>query len=312
MKIAHISDLHFTTFFRKNNLDKIRQLLKYAFECKFDHMVISGDLTHNADQEDFEILRELFKEYGFLNSERLSLVIGNHDIFGGPLTAEDVFLFPEKCKLVDYDKKVNEFGSYFSETFEYCSKIAKDKYFPYVKKLNEILIIGLNSNEKYSKLNNPFASNGKIYTDDYNFLANVLGKYYIEPVKKLIVVHHHFNKIKVDKSKSDSSFWQNIEKQTMKLKKKKRLFQLFKMYGVDLVLHGHVHETQEYFRKGIRFLNAGSSVMGVIPDELKINFINIKNSKINIETHKIIYNPSLILNNQIDTTNNKLYSIINN
>ena len=68
---------------------------------KFDHLVITGDLTHNADYEDLEILRNLFQEYGLLNSERLSLVIGNHDIFGGPQAAEEVFQFPEKCKQID-------------------------------------------------------------------------------------------------------------------------------------------------------------------------------------------------------------------
>ena len=30
MKIAHISDLHFTTFFKKNNLERIKHLLNYA------------------------------------------------------------------------------------------------------------------------------------------------------------------------------------------------------------------------------------------------------------------------------------------
>ena len=312
MKIAHISDLHFTTFFKKNNLEKIEYLLKYALQYKFDHLIISGDLTHNADPEDFEILRNLFREYNLLNSERLSLVIGNHDIFGGPQTPEDVFLFPEKCKLVDYDKKIKEFGNFFSETFQYCSDIDKEKYFPYSKQFNDVIIIGINSIAKYSKINNPFASNGKIYKDDYNFLVNILNKYYIESLKKLVIVHHHFNKIRVDKNKSASSFWQNIEKQTMKLKKKKKLLQLFKLHKIDLVLHGHIHETNEYFRKGIRFLNAGASVLGIYPDELRINFININNSEINIEIHKIIHNTSVITSNQLEKNDIKLFSLINN
>ncbi len=309
MKIAHISDLHFTTFFKKNNLEKIDYLLKYALEYNFDHLVISGDLTHNADPEDFEILRNLFKKYNLLNSERLSLVIGNHDIFGGPQTAEDLFLFPEKCKTVDYDKKVKEFGDYFFEAFRYRSEINGEKYFPYTKRFRDIIIIGLNSIEKYSKINNPFASNGKIYNDDYNFLATKLEKYYIEPAKKLIILHHHFNKIKVVKNKSVSSFWQNIEKQTMKLKKKKRLFQLFKLYNVDLVLHGHIHESNEYFRKGVRFINAGASLLGAVRDELKINFINVKNSGLDIETHKVIYTDSLTSQVQKEANNLRLFSI---
>lgn len=309
MKIAHLSDLHFTTFFKKNNLEKIEYLLKYALRYKFDHLVISGDLTHNADPEDFEILRDLIKRYNLLSSDRLSLVIGNHDIFGGPQTAEDVFLFPEKCKLVDYDKKIKEFGDYFSEAFQYCSDINGDNYFPYVKKFHDVMIFGLNSIAKYSKMNNPFASNGKIYKDDYDFLATKLEKYYIEPAKKLIIIHHHFNKIKVVKNKSVSSFWQNIEKQTMKLKKKKNLFQLFKLYNIDLVLHGHIHESNEYFRKGIRFINAGASVLGPIPDELGINFINVQNSGIDTEIHKILYNDVIVTELRDKETETKLFSI---
>ena len=310
MKIAHLSDLHFTTFFRKNNLERIEYLIKYALRYNFDHMVISGDLTHNADPEDFEILRNLFKKYGLLSSERLSLVIGNHDIFGGPQTAEDVFLFPEKCKLVNYDNKIKEFGDYFPEAFQFCSDRNGDNFFPYTKKFQDVLIFGLNSNEKYSKLNNPFASNGKIYKNDFNFLATNLEKYYIDSAKKLIVVHHHFNKIKVDKNNSVSGFWQNIEKQTMKLKKKKKLFLLFNMYKVDLVLHGHIHESNEYSRKGIRFLNAGASVLGRVPGELKINFVNVKNSGIDIEIHKIDFSSSVISKINQEEAETKLFSLI--
>ena len=171
------------------------------------------------------------------------------------------------------------------------------------------MIFGLNSIAKYSKMNNPFASNGKIYKDDYDFLATKLEKYYIEPAKKLIIIHHHFNKIKVVKNKSVSSFWQNIEKQTMKLKKKKNLFELFKLYNIDLVLHGHIHESNEYFRKGIRFINAGASVLGSIPDELRINFINVQNSGIDTEIHKIIYNDVIVTELRDKETETKLFSI---
>ena len=81
----------------------------------------------------------------------------------------------------------------------------------------------------------------------------------------------------------------------MKLRKKKKLFQLFKMNKVDLVMHGHLHESIEYIRKGIRFLNAGGSITGN-EEELKINFLNVKNS-LNVEIHKIISNTGTVINN---------------
>ena len=91
MRIAHISDLHFTSFFKENNLKKIRYLLKQIIKSGIDHIVISGDLTDNANREDFLILRKLFDELDLLHHDKLSLVIGNHDIFGGVQTAEDIF-----------------------------------------------------------------------------------------------------------------------------------------------------------------------------------------------------------------------------
>ena len=72
-------------------------------------------------------------------------------------------------------------------------------------------------------------------------------------------------------------------------------------------MHGHIHENKEYIRKGIRFLNGGASIFGYVKDELEINFVNVQNSKINIETHIIIHNTSSIVDNRDEP---KLFSII--
>jgi predicted phosphodiesterase len=118
-----------------------------------------------------------------------------------------------------------------------------------------------------------------------------------------VLVHHHFSKIKVTNQKSVSGLWQSMEKQTMKLRKKKRLFNLFNMYTVDLVLHGHFHENTEYVRKGIKFLNAGASVKSNIPNELQINFIEINSSKIITETHKLIAGSAIVTHRNIHLVN---------
>jgi len=48
MKIAHISDLHFSIFLKDSNLKNIKYLIKYILQTKADHIVITGDLTDNA------------------------------------------------------------------------------------------------------------------------------------------------------------------------------------------------------------------------------------------------------------------------
>lgn len=73
----------------------------------------------------------------------------------------------------------------------------------------------------------------------------------------------------------------------MKLRKKKRLFNLFNEYKIDAVLHGHYHESETYFRKGIRFSNAGGSFKGSIENQINVNVITIDDLSVNIEIHHL-------------------------
>lgn len=286
MKIAHISDLHLNTFYSDSNLRQIKRVIKYSLDNNVDHIVITGDLTDNASEKDFEILRNLFRKNDLLNSERLSLVIGNHDIFGGLQSAEDIFIFPERCKKVDYDFMVNNFVNYFEETFSNCVFKSNESNFPFAKIIDNTLITGINSIARYSKIKNPFASNGEVSISQFNELVQIFEQN--QNIKhKLVLIHHYFNKIKLNKQKATSTFWQNIEKQTMKLKKKSRLFNLFHKYKIDLVLHGHLHESNEYLRKGIRFSNGGGSVKSAEKNSVSVNFIKVTENEINTEVHLI-------------------------
>jgi 3',5'-cyclic AMP phosphodiesterase CpdA len=282
MKIAHISDLHLNTFFKSSNLREIKYLLKYILQQHADHIVITGDLVDNADTKDLETLRNLFRKFNLLESDRMSLVIGNHDIFGGPQTPEELFTFPEKCRNVNYEKKVKEFGDYFSETFKNCIYRNEKNVFPFVKILDEVMVSGFNSIAKYSRLKNPFASNGEIDFGQFQELSDIYRSYSKLVKYKLMLVHHHFNKIKV-KDKSIASFWRMTEKQTMKLRKKKQIIEAFKYLGTDLVLHGHLHEQKEYTRKKLTFLNSGASIKNNFSGKLFVNFINLKPDGIDID-----------------------------
>ncbi len=275
MKIAHIADLHFTTFFKENNLSQIEKILRYAIDSGCDHIVITGDLTDNADKKDFRILRNLFGELDLLDSSKLSIIIGNHDIFGGVQTAEDVIKFPGKCSRINYQRKIKEFYNYFPELFQTCINFDEKRIFPFAKILDNYVLVGLNSIAKYSKITNPFASNGKINNRQIIEMQKIFERF--ADHKKIVLVHHHFNKIKTSEG-SALNLWQNIEKQTMKLRKKKKLLNIFRQFGVELVLHGHYHESSKYRRKGIFFSNAGASLKGNIKDELNINMVDITDS----------------------------------
>lgn len=278
MKIAHISDLHLDAVNKKENLRNTLHLLEYIHSNNYDHVIVSGDITENGDSASFELARSTFQKFGLLSKNKMSLTIGNHDIFGGVFYAEDVLNFPGKCRRTNYYQKVREFAYYFRETF-YGTKQNDEFIFPYVKELDEILLCGINSTAFYSSLKNPFASNGKISSSNTARLGKLLAHHNESSKKRIIVTHHHFNKSPGNETSSGSTIWQAIERQTMKLRNKKNVINRLRELKAELVLHGHLHESSEYSRKKIRFLNSGGSVLGN-ENYLKLNEIRVSGSNI--------------------------------
>lgn len=287
MKIAHISDLHLNTYYSNSYLREIRSLLKYCNDEGVNHLIITGDLTDNASEVNLNILRKSLIYYGFESSDKLSLVIGNHDIFGGIQKAEEIFSFPDKCKKTDYNAKVKAFNQIFKNSFSDLIYEGKSNSYPYAKILGDALIIGINSNAQYSPFSNPFASNGEVSLEQFSETAKILNEFGYLVKYRIILIHHHFNKMKNLSGFSSAGLWQNIEKQTMKLRKKSRLYTLFQEYKIDLVLHGHMHITQHYEKRGLNFLNAGGSIKTGDSGKLKFNLIKLNKDGIEKEIIKI-------------------------
>ncbi|MCX7877911.1 MAG: metallophosphoesterase [Ignavibacteria bacterium] len=265
MKIAHISDLHLDLLHKRDNYSKSISLLEYIVSQNPDHIVISGDLTENADSRSFELARNLFLRFNLLDSEKLTLVPGNHDIFGGVFFAEDIINFPSKCRATKYNEKLHEFMWWFRETFR-----DDQVNFPTLKEFDNCIMVGFNSVAEYSILKNPLASNGKISGYQLKRLDHLLkGK----DKFKIAVTHHHFSPHPVSDC-HPNALWSKIEKQTMKLRKKKSVIRKFTDHNIKIVLHGHLHESAEYHRKGIKFINAGGSILGE-KNSCSVSFIEI-------------------------------------
>jgi 3',5'-cyclic AMP phosphodiesterase CpdA len=287
MKIAHISDLHICSKFKRNNIAKTKKLLKHALDSGTDHIVITGDISDNAQEQDFFIFRKILQSFGLLSAERTSVVIGNHDIFGGAQTAQDVINFTSKCINTNYHQKVENFVKYFEELFENTFLPNKEERFPFAKEINDIVLIGINSIEEYSKLKNPFASNGYVSKNQMSGLEKIFSaKCFVDKIK-IVLIHHHFYKNDFQAKSSESALWKRIESFTMKLRKKKKLFKMFNENNVGLVLHGHSHELKEYYRKTIKFLNAGGSVENDSKNEAGIFFVHINGSQIDVNLNLI-------------------------
>lgn len=287
IKLAHISDLHICSTYKKQNIQRTIKLIESALEENINHLIITGDISDNSNENDYLILRKILETYNLLDSNKTSIVIGNHDIFGGIQVMSEISNFPQKCFQTNYLEKTQLFINYFKELFENTITVSKN-FFPYAKTLGNIALIGINSVDKYSKIKNPFASNGKVSKVQRLDLKKLLDLPQLKDKMKIVMIHHHFYKKKMKSSSSFNALWDKIESYTMKLRGKKRLIKWFKNRNVKLVLHGHSHELLEYYRKGIKFINAGGSVEN--NDYEKAGYFLIEINKNTVKTKLKFFN----------------------
>jgi|WetSurMetagenome_2_1015567.scaffolds.fasta_scaffold09131_4 predicted phosphodiesterase len=268
-KIAHISDIHLQEKEEGNHKKKFESLLKDIFLHKCNHLVITGDINNTGELKDYKSVKILLKKFGFFDSDKLTVTIGNHDIFGGAKKGDDVFLFPQTCKNINYNKRVYEFFKQFEKSFEKTELIDNKKIFPFYKLINDrIALIGINSIAHWSMDINPNASNG--YIDDYNFIQSkaLLNSEVLKEKIKIVLIHHHFGEPLKSITNSAHNLWLYSERRTMKLHNKKRIFKLFKETGVDLILHGHTHISDSYKLEGCLYVNSSGCIMPFTENKL--------------------------------------------
>lgn len=80
-KLAHLSDLHLDL--SPESAAVAQALVDTLLAERVDHVVVTGDLTHQGAQAEFLLFRDLFAP--FINPGRLTFIPGNHD-----RTGEDV------------------------------------------------------------------------------------------------------------------------------------------------------------------------------------------------------------------------------
>jgi 3',5'-cyclic AMP phosphodiesterase CpdA len=286
-KIAHISDLHISSVSKDLNIIIFEKLLRDIVSIKCNHLVISGDITNNATEEEYDMINMLLKKYDYFDSDKLTVCIGNHDIYGGGTKSENSFMFPFLCKQIDYKKSLIQFQDNFLYSFTNSVVMKRNNYFPNLKILNnEIAIISLNSIPEWSHNLNPAASNGKVSNTELKDFEILLKSDLVKNKLKIVIIHHHFNEPKIDKNNYIHSLWLYSEKETMKLHNAKILLKIFNKYDVDIVMHGHTHITNTYKIGKQIFINSSGCIMP-FTEEIKYKYYIIefqsKNSNFKIQ-----------------------------
>ncbi|HMQ69629.1 MAG TPA: metallophosphoesterase [Ignavibacteria bacterium] len=283
-KIAHISDIHLSYDDKNKFGEKLVELLKDIQGRECDHIIITGDLVDNPDEESFQYLREIISHFELLKSNKLSVIPGNHDIFGGAPQGMNFFTFPTICKKVVYRENEELFVNAFRESFP------ENSSFPYMKILGNIALIGINSVDKWSQDKNVEGSNGRVGRKALSEVKDMLNSVETKDKYKIILIHHYFNDLDDDEGYPLHNLWLKSIDWKMKIYDKKKLTTFFKKNKINLVLHGHSHINQIYNIKGVTYLNSSAAVCPITDDHLrKYNIISVpaenqKGESISIET----------------------------
>ena len=230
-----------------------------------DHIVLTGDLTSNADARDLRTTRRLFETLGIMSASKLTIVPGNHDIYGGPHLAEELLGFPDRCKTTDYDEKLSIFQDTFSELFS--DTIISGRSYTFLKRIRNVCFLGLNSNARHSLLNNPVGSNGEVGKPDRKEITELTKHHAWQTAsQRIVLMHHHLfrrkdlDHLRLPDGVTSVGIAALLEQRTLKLHGKRHILKTFGEIGADMVLHGHVHFTAEYERHGIVCLNGAGAV----------------------------------------------------
>ncbi|MBN2571909.1 MAG: metallophosphoesterase [Ignavibacteriales bacterium] len=260
MIIYQISDLHLSQWYYPGHTEKLRKIIKYISENGFDHLVITGDISDNAMKSDFDILKNLLIQNKIYDSQKVTITIGNHDIFGGIQRASDVLKMPEKYSKINYSAKVKYFKKEFRKLFKKVFWPDRNS-FVFSKKIHNVLFVGINSIDHYSKIKNPFASNGKITKKELSALNMIFQKYEKKNLIRIVLMHHHLYKNGFPSYGTQNKIWRRIENFTLSLRKRKKLINYFNEKKVNYILHGHSHEIIKYKKKNMTLLNCGGCVL---------------------------------------------------
>jgi 3',5'-cyclic AMP phosphodiesterase CpdA len=235
MRIAHFSDLHvlalegvpthrflnkrFTGWVNlrvkrahKHRPAHVRAVAREITRAKVDHVVITGDLTNLALEQEFVAVRELLEEHLGLDPHEISAVPGNHDLYTRGAMRDQRFT-----------KYFHDYVA--SDLPELCADIPLGR-FPFVKLRGPVAIIGLSS----AVPRPPLMASGELGKPQLEALTRILAHPEVQKRTPVILLHHPIHNPPTKVKTFVEGLWDADAL-------------IAKLAGLHrgLVLHGHLH-----------------------------------------------------------------------
>ncbi len=195
MRIAHFSDLHVLALegvSRSRFLNKrftglvnlrlkrehkhrpahVRAVAREVARAKADHVVITGDLTNLALEQEFEAVKRLVEEDLGLDAKHVTIVPGNHDLY---------------TRGAMRDRRFTRFFEPYLESDlpDLAADIALGR-FPIVKLRGPVAIIGMSS----AVPRPPLVASGELGTKQLEALERILAHDEVKRRTPVLALHH--------------------------------------------------------------------------------------------------------------------------
>jgi Icc protein len=259
LRIAHISDIHIDTSSNPNDLGELRTLIEKIAALKYDHILMTGDITDVPNLSDLLGVRSILEDTGFYNWERLTILPGNHDVFGkyGERKARQQLslnpdMVPRLSRKKNYEEKINAFCNVFQKAFV-AEDSAVDNFFPFVKIIGNVAIVGFNTVMEWSVISNPIGSRGRIDAEELAMIDQPEIAQMLSGKTVIAVMHHAYTLYEPGTTLDKAFVW------GMELVDKEATLKTLQHIHTKLVLHGHFHRAEIYREGGIVFVNCGST-----------------------------------------------------
>ncbi len=209
--------LGYLSWLRKRRHTHQRWILDLAIEkihrLKVDHYVITGDLTHIGLKSEFEQVSLWLNSVATANE--ITLIPGNHDLYVDEQW-ERSFALWENYMLGDDQKRYPTSNQALTQL---------NQIYPIVRIRKHVAFIGLSS-----AFNAPwFRATGKVNEQQLIRLQKLLSSEALDNYCKVLLVHHPLTMTHTPARKC--------------LLNRDKLTTLLKQHPVDLVLHGHGHNS---------------------------------------------------------------------
>lgn len=226
MRLAHCSDLHLLSLTGAGMLDFANKrwigglnllmnrgrhhqteifeaMVRDLNENPVDHILVTGDVTNLALDEEFRFAKTLFDTLN-LTPDQVTVIPGNHDAY--------------------VQKGATFFKKHFSEYYTSDTEMAEDTVWPCIRRRGGVTIFGLSTS-----LQTPwFTAYGVVGKDQLARLRSALLDEKYKDTLRLVAIHH-------------SPAEPRARSRVRGLRDRHELYKVLEEAGAELILHGHEH-----------------------------------------------------------------------